>query len=120
MGDRGNIAIKQDARIDKGKMVYLYTHWGGSGVCKDLAIALDRGRDQWENESHLTRIIFCQMVSNSDDLKGVRGYGISTYETDNEHPIPVVDCEKQIIRLTNNGQCTLELSFEEWIEKYKE
>lgn len=95
MGDRGNIKV--------GK-VYLYTHWGGSEIKNILKTALIRGKERWNDESYLTRIIFCEMIKS--DVMGTTGYGISTEVIDNEHDILEVDCDKQEV----NG-----ISFKEFI-----
>jgi hypothetical protein len=71
MGDRANIVVEQT----EGS-VYLYTHWGGSGIRATLAAALDRGRPRWTDPAYLTRIIFSEMIQG--DVLGGTGYGIST------------------------------------------
>ena len=85
MGDRGNIVIK----ASMGGKLYFYTHWGGSKLPQVLQEALKRGRDRWGDEPYLARIIFCEMVRGSE--METTGFGISTYETDNEHPLLIVD-----------------------------
>lgn len=89
MGDRGNIVVQQD----DGKEIYFYTHWYGSELPKILRNALDRGKDRWNDSPYLGRIIFCEMVK--EDIDGLIGYGISTYEIDNNHPNLVVNAPLQ-------------------------
>ena len=96
IGNRGNIKVGG---------VYLYTHWGGSYIKEILRSALIRGKNRWTDEGYLTRIIFCEMIK--DDVLGETGFGISTYELDNEHTILEVDCERQEV----NG-----VSFQDFIE----
>lgn len=103
MGDRGNIKIGD---------IYFYTHWGGSEVLKDLKNALIRGKDRWNDEPYLARIIFCEMVQGQE--MDNTGFGISTEVLDNEHDIPEVDCENQLIKF--NG---IEQTFEQFVGEIK-
>lgn len=102
MGNRANILLKEEG----GGKIYLYTHWGGSGIKSVLGAALDRGRDRWGDEPYLSRIIFSEMVRG--DIDGVTGYGLSTYIGDGDHNIVEVDMKAQ----TADG-----LSFEDFIAK---
>ena len=99
MGDRGNIKV--------GK-VYLYTHWSGSYIKEILKKALSR-EQRWNDESYLTRIIFCEMLEG--DIDGETGFGISTEIVDNEYPILEVDVENQEVKCNGNVW-----SFEEFIK----
>lgn len=90
MGDRGNIVIKQK----DDDLIFLYTHWGGHDIKETLSKALARGRDRWDDESYLARIIFEEMIS--VDRNGSTGFGISTYPPDNDgYPFLVVDMKSQ-------------------------
>ena len=104
MGDRGNIVIKQE----DGNQIYLYTHWGGYSLPVVLQNALKRGKHRWDNEPYLARIIFCEMVKGYE--MDLTGFGISTYECDNEHPHLIVDCATQTV--TIDGQS---LSFADYV-----
>ena len=96
MGDRGNIGIVQHPNgDDPDRAIYLYAHWGGSELPFVLQVALRRGRDRWDQEGYLTRIIFSSMIRG--DLEETVGYGISTYLLDNDHPIIYVDVVRQLI-----------------------
>lgn len=91
MGDRAQIAVQHGA-----KRVYLYTHWGGSEIRQTLVAALTRGRDRWDDPEYLTRIIFSEMTK--DDWEATTGFGIGLNpHTDNEHHVPIVDGDKQMI-----------------------
>lgn len=99
MGDRGNIVVLQqgyskDGKIDGFDQVWFYSHWGGSGLPEDLRNTLAR-KERWDDDVYLARMIFCEMVSNGDNLKGSTGLGISCRITDNEHKILVVDVPNQ-------------------------
>lgn len=90
MGDRGNIAVQTG-----DKRVYLYGHWSGQEMPEILRKALAR-KARWDDPSYLARIIFCELVG---DDKSETGFGISATIDDNEHPIIVVDCDKQVVTI---------------------
>jgi hypothetical protein len=96
MGDRGNIVVKQAA----GKFVYLYTHWTGSQVQEITRRALAR-KVRWDDPAYLTRIIFDELCPTRG---GETGFGISLGLCDNQHPIVVVDCVKQEVRIMPEGK----------------
>lgn len=91
MGDRANIKMVYEDE----SVIYFYTHWGGSALPQDLRNALIRGKSRWDNEPYLARIIFSEMIQN--EVLDEAGYGISTYECDNEHPIIVVNPSEQTV-----------------------
>lgn len=81
MGDRANVWIRESKK-DSG--IYLYTHWGGSGLPETLQAALKQAKrdDRLNDTPYLTRIIFCHMISygHSNPASALRestGYGIS-------------------------------------------
>jgi hypothetical protein len=97
MGDRAQVLIE-----DTG--VYLYTHWSGCQLNRDVAYALDSeaGRGRWNDEEYLTRIIFD--VMKGDDTTGETGFGIgTTVAGDNEHPLVIVNCAKGTVTLEDRG-----------------
>jgi hypothetical protein len=93
MGDRGNIVMEQE----DGNRIYFYSHWGGSDLPHVVQEALNRGQDRWDDEAYLARIIFCELVRGNEP--STTGYGISTYECDNEHPHVVVNSSKQTVTI---------------------
>jgi len=78
-----------------GEHVYLYSHWGGYDAPRNIRDALIRGKDRWNDCSYLTRIIFRQLGAGSEN--GNTGFGIWASMMDNEHPIPVIDCDTQTV-----------------------
>lgn len=107
MGDRANIKIKQP----EGQALYLYSHWGGSNLPQVLQDALTRGKERWNDETYLARIIFSQMVK--DDILELTGYGLSTYETDG-FVICEVDTDAQMVKYADKNYtfteyCALEI-----------
>jgi hypothetical protein len=94
MGNRANVYVRESAE-EPG--VYLYTHWDGDNLPFMVQRALKK-HWRWDDVSYLTRIIFCQIVKDTDDLEGELNLGISTQIPDNEHLIIVVDCKSQTVR----------------------
>jgi hypothetical protein len=92
MGDRGNIVIRSEWPEDLGdkEAVFLYGHWSGSELPETLRAALDtpQARDRWTDAPYLARIIFDQMVGESQG--SATGYGISSRLTDNEYDLLVL------------------------------
>ena len=105
MGDRGNIVIFEEG----GGTLYFYSHWRGTELPQILQAALKRGKDRWDDESYLARIIFCEMTKY--DVDGLLGYGISTDRRDWNHPNLEVHMKEQKI-VCGNQSC----SFQEFIE----
>lgn len=98
MGDRGNIVVEQS----DGSRIFLYAHWDGSELPGILQRALKK-RWRWSDEAYLTRIIFSEMIK--DSVMAETGYGISTYLIDNQHPLLVVNCDKdRVSRETEKGK----------------
>jgi len=96
MGCRGNIVITQDS----GKApLYFYTHWEGYKIKQVLQDALKRGKGRWGDDPYLARIIFCEMIQN--DVLNKTGFGISTFECDNdgENPIVYVSIPDQTVKV---------------------
>lgn len=97
MGDRGNIAIVQEAHEGKRALIYLYSHWGGTGMTATLQAALKRGKSRWDDPAYLARIIFCEMIRGQE--QELNGFGISNGICDNEHPILYVDPDAETVSL---------------------
>jgi len=96
MGDRANVVIiADDEEIEANRAVFLYGHWSGSELPEDLKRALDR-KERWDDPQYLSRIIFEEMIPASQ--RGAEtGFGITTTMGDNEYPLLVVDCPRQVI-----------------------
>lgn len=99
MGDRANIAIKQDIKDSNGQdvYIYLYTHWDGYALPFIVQKALIAGASRYGHTAYLTRIIFSHMIK--DSVLDETGYGISTLIGDNNHPIIYIDDKKQNITI---------------------
>lgn len=102
MGDRGNVRV-----VDGDFSVYLYSHWGGSDLPFDVQKALAK-EWRWTDPAYLTRIIFEVLIEGQEHTE--TGFGISNSICDNEHPIIVVDCDKQQVRLENEDGTPIPLT----------
>ena len=78
MGARRNVKL-----IYKENVIYFYTHWGAEELETDIKNALIRGKNRWDDESYLARIIFSEMIK--DEVMGETGFGISPYEIDPDY-----------------------------------
>jgi len=82
IGDRNN--IKVTFRNGGGGSVYLYSHWGGSGL-EDIVRDAVATSGRVEDESYFTRILFCKILGDDlRDWRGETGFGISTYPPDQD------------------------------------
>jgi hypothetical protein len=89
--------------------LYFYTHWDGEKLPQILKAALIRGNYRWDDDPYLARIIFCEMIKN--DVMGETGFGISTYECDNNHENLIVNVDHQTVQWQDHTW-----SFAEYIE----
>lgn len=117
MGDRANIVVRMN-QWENQPEVYLYTHWDGHSLWKTLQTALAK-RWRWDDESYLTRIIFCEMVKGSEE--GETGYGIRTgHPPDNSYPYLVVDVKEKRVLVTSGAYVVdfeeKSFTFDEYLE----
>lgn len=96
---RGNICL-----IDRfGGRVYLYTHKTGQDCFKVLQRALQRAPDRWCDEQYLARVIFCEMIKDSD-INETAGFGITSFIAENDLPVFMVDVVNARI-VMEDGRC---------------
>lgn len=97
MGDRGQVTVRE-----RGKDVYLYTHWGASELVDDVRAALIRAQQggRLDDSCYLSRIIFCQMMP-PDQQYETTGFGISAVPTDGRDII--IDVDNQTIQSPDYG-----------------
>jgi hypothetical protein len=107
MGDRANVCVKGWG--NEGD-VFLYTHWTGTELPQIVQTALAR-RERWDDNSYLTRIIFCEMVKGDED--GSTGYGISATVGDGDDRVLVVDPNTET--LWREGREDSPISFEQYV-----
>ena len=102
MGDRGNIVVD----FGKDQKVYLYTHWTGTEIGQILQDALNshEGQNRADDPSYLTRILFDHLTKGASNKE--TGFGVSPYETDNNHPLLVVSPEHQTVRIGEEDTVT--------------
>ena len=116
MGDRGNIAFRED----KKSCIYFYTHWSGSDMPGLLADALEKGKQRWDDAPYLGRIIFQGLIGLDS---GLTGYGISVALCDNEHDIIAVNCFDRTVSTHGEGDDKFESpnktwKFEDYVKKF--
>lgn len=99
MGDRANVAIKQNVKDSDGNdvYIYLYTHWDGYTLPVIVRDALAAGSGRWGDTSYLTRILFSHMIK--DSILDETGYGISTWIGDNGRPIIYINDKDQTVTI---------------------
>lgn len=114
MGDRGNIVIRNK---ENDKHIFLYTHRSGYRMPERLHEALEKGKDRWDDAPYLSRIIFQALLNGDTSATGV---GLTTYLTDNEYPLLVVDIEENKVgwcdEKTNISTAKLQCSFKEFMK----
>ena len=97
MGDRANFVFEQE----NGDRIFLYGHHAGWEMMDRLANAIKAAQPRWHDESYATRIAISSLVGNAWDQE--MGWGISTYLTDNEHSIPVVNWSNETVTLYDSN-----------------
>jgi hypothetical protein len=106
MGDRANVKYIED---DKN-VIHFYTHWSGTELPETLRVALERGKERWDDSQYLARIIFCEMVRGAE--RALNGFGISTRVGDGEDRVVTVDVVNQTVTLSGKT-----LSFQEYVDQ---
>jgi len=94
MGDRANVRFITNRETDP---IYLYSHWGGSGIPSRVVGALNKASERWNDPSYCCRIMVSQIIG--DEWKSGTGWGLSTAITDNDRDILEVDLTSKTIRL---------------------
>ena len=99
--------------VHKDGGIYFYSHLDGGRIPKLVAMALDRGRNRWNDEQYLARIIFSEMVK--DDVMGLTNYGIGV--TPCEETIMDIDMPNQEVHLRKTGEVW---NYDNFIVKYRD
>lgn len=82
--------------IQSAGQVWFYTHWNGSNVKQLAQKAVIGSKPRWHDESYFCRAVADALITKLKKGEEPTGYGISTGMCDNEHPIMVLDCNRQI------------------------
>lgn len=109
MGDRANVKWVDS---DDG-VLHFYTHWSGYKLQATVAAALNRGRNRWDDDQYLARIVFCEMIQD-DVVGGETGFGLATYVGDGEDRIVTVNTKTQTVV----DFAGVEHTFENYIQSY--
>lgn len=99
MGDRGNAYLVDTNDAEHG--IYLYTHWKGYIWPEEVRQALVAGRPRWGDPAYLNRMLISQLYRDIHD--GSTGGGVSTFPTDNEYPVVIVDTEESVVAFSAMG-----------------
>lgn len=76
-------------KIVVDQTIWLYTHWGAEGLEDVLAGALERGRERWDDDGYIARVIASDVFAGAGD--DITGYGLTPFVTDDEYPTLFVD-----------------------------
>lgn len=110
MATHGNVVVTEEG----GGTIYLYQHWDAYNLPGVVARALDRDRRRWDDGQYLTRILFSQMLKETDMLDETTGFGLSTTMGDGGVEV-YVDLEAQTVKFDDEVS-----SFEEFVNKNQE
>jgi hypothetical protein len=111
MGDRGEVVLIESGVPDNALPIRIYTHWGATELPQTVAMALDRGRGRWGDESYLNRIIFSEMIRH--EVMSDLGYGLSIGES-YAWRIVTVNHINQTVAVTEVG----EWSFDDFVKAF--
>jgi hypothetical protein len=103
MGDRSNIAIEQH----DGSRVWLYGHYMGENSINVVREVLAL-RERWDDAPYLTRMLFNKMTED-ESSESTTGFGISTYLTDNEYPVIVLNPQTKLVHIEDVGEKTVRI-----------
>jgi len=93
MGDRGQVELV----MAPDESIFLYTHWGAGSLPNVVADALARGRDRWNDDEYLNRIIFSEMIQY--DVLENTGYGIGLSHHDDAWRLVVVNHQEKTVSI---------------------
>lgn len=119
IGDRANFGFTTDGET----VIYLYAHWGGEGMLKNLANALDRVKNahRLDDPAYATRIAISEIIG--ENWGGDLGFGITINSLcDNEHKVPVVNWSWGVVTLYrdpfDHASDVFTMSISAFINKY--
>ena len=114
MGDRAQVHVVANKNKEYNHDVWLYTHWGGTGLPETVASAIGRG-ERWTDASYLTRIIFSAMIEG--DIRGSTGYGIDNHQHGDVYRVITVDLDEQEVTVDGWREVPDTYSFAEFGEQ---
>jgi hypothetical protein len=114
MGDRAQVHVVANKNKEYNHDVWLYTHWGGTGLPETVASAIGRG-ERWTDASYLTRIIFSAMIDG--DIHGSTGYGIDNHQHGDVYRVITVDLDEQEVTVDGWREVPDTYSFAEFGER---
>jgi hypothetical protein len=118
MGDRVVVGFRSDSLHTKERTLFLYSHWGGSSMRTDLALALLHAKPRWEDPDYAMRITISQLIG--DDWGRETGYGLSVgeYATPDYDIVPVITYQQKVVQFFNYRSYELvgQMPFERYID----
>ena len=84
-------------------------------MVENVRDSLRKGKERWGDPEYLARVVFCGMIDKGD-LDDITGYGIGFSEHGDVWRIVEVNCKKQEVIVKDNGETTIALTFERFIE----
>lgn len=98
MGDRGNVQFAGLNGSD-GKVINLYSHWGGGELPRMVrdALATERARSREGDFNYLTRIIVTSIIHDNEGCMGETGWGLGFEPDDNSYPILTVNVAAETV-----------------------
>lgn len=116
MGNRVNFGFRAG-----GNTVFLYEHWNSGAIFAPLANALAfvRAAGRLGDPAYATRVCISQLIGNG--WGSDTGFGITVNKLDdNEHRVPVVDWDNQVVVLCEYDGFTpiFQVGIENFITKY--
>ena len=114
MGDRAQVHVVANKNKEYNHDVWLYTHWGGTGLPETVASAISRG-ERWTDAEYLTRIIFSTMIE--QEVDGELGYGIGNHQHGDVYRVITVDLDEQEVTVDGWREVPDTYSFAEFGER---
>lgn len=94
MGDRANVVLAEES----GSKIWLYSHWDGPQWAIEARDAIKAAEGRWTDEPYCHRIITTKLIGGAE---GQTGYGLTTYPTDNEYNILIIEAWRDKVRVVS-------------------
>jgi hypothetical protein len=103
MGDRVVVGFRSDSLHTKERTLFLYSHWGGSSMRTDLALALLHAKPRWGDPDYAMRITISQLIG--EDWMRDTGYGLSVgeYCMPDYDLVPVVNWQRKQVEFYDSS-----------------
>ena len=99
MGKRANVFMVEE---EGATGIYLYSHINSSELPLVVQTTLKRAVERWDDRNYLSVSILFNMVHGGE--MAIAGFGTSTYLTDNQNAVVVVDVDHRTIGFATPGE----------------